>query len=306
MTDEFMNIQILDARYQILRVLNVQEVVQTYLVQDAMLPGSEFVIKHLHPSGDHLQESAILRESFADEAKKLKQLGREYDQIQNLVNYFEDHPDFYLVQEYIVGNNLSSEILLGTPLAEEQVIDILSEVLEILVFVHDQGIIHQNIKPTNIIRRESDQKLVLVDFGSVQEVVTTIIGSLEYVPLEQLRGDPQYNSDIYALGLVAIAALIGLTANEISRLQNQKSLLTGEIIWRNKNQKISKELAKIIDKMVRFDYCKRYQSVTEVLNDIYELKNHKYTQRKHHQQKGWLILVGIVTFISKYSALHLS
>ncbi|MDB9348529.1 serine/threonine-protein kinase [Nodularia spumigena] len=297
-----MNGQILDERYQILGVLNVEEVVQTYLVEDSMLPGSQLVIKQLHPGSDNLQDLTILGELFADEAKKLKQLGQEQDQIQNLVNYFADNQEFYLVQEYIIGHNLTSEIFRGIPLEESQVISVLSEVLEILAFVHSRGVIHQNIKPANIIRRESDKKLVLVDFGAVQEVVTTIVGNLEYVPVEQLRGQPHYNSDIYALGIVAIAALIGLPVQEISRLQHQKNLLTGEIIWRNKNVNVSKELAKIIDKMVCFNYQKRYQSVTQVLNDIQQVKSHKFTQEKQHQPKVWLILAGIATFIGIVTA----
>ncbi len=297
-----MNGQILDARYQILKVLNVEEVVQTYLVEDAMLPGRQLIIKQLHPGSDNLQELRTVRGLFADEAKKLQQLGEEHDQIQNLVNSFEDNQEFYLVQEYIIGNNLTADISLGIPLQEEQVISVLSEVLEILGFVHSRGVIHQDIKPANIIRRESDKKLVLVDFGAVQEIVTTIVGNLEYVPVEQLRGEPQYNSDIYALGIVAIAALIGLPSQKISRLQHQKSLLTGEIIWRNKNITVSKELAKIIDKMVRFDYRQRYQSVTEVLNDLQQLKSPKYTQQKQlHPQLG-LILAGIASFIGIMTA----
>ena len=291
-----MNGQILEARYQILKVLNVEEVVQTYLVEDATLPGSQLVVKQLQPPSDHPPDLTILRELFADEAKKLQQLSQEHDQIQNLVTYFVDNAEFYLVQEYIIGHDLIAEICQGEPLPEAKVISVLSEILEILGFVHGRGVIHQNIKPANIIRRESDQKLVLVDFGAVQEVVTTIVGNLEYVPVEQLRGEPQYNSDIYALGIVAIAALIGLPANEIARLQTHKNLLTGEIIWRNKNIKISQELAKIIDKMVRFDHKKRYQSVTELLNDMQQLKTDKYIQKKAHLPKFWLILIGIASF----------
>ncbi len=290
--------QILDTRYQILKVLSVEEVVQTYLAEDSNLPDQKFVVKQLHLAKNHPQDLTILRRLFTDEATAIAKLGKEHDQIQKLVAYFEENEEFYLVQEFIFGNPLTEEVLLGTPLEEDQVINLLSEVLEILLFVHNCGVIHLDIKPANIIRRESDNKLVLVDFGAVQEIVTTIVGNLEYIPVEQLHGNPQYNSDIYALGIVAIAALIGLPANEISRLQSQKNVLTGEIVWRNNSTKINKDLAKIIDKMVRFDYRKRYQSVTEVLHDLQQLTNDEYEVKKYNLKKIWLVTAGIAGCIT--------
>ncbi|MEA5502496.1 tetratricopeptide repeat protein [Halotia wernerae UHCC 0503] len=290
--------QILDTRYRIIKVLSVEEVVQTYLAEDANLPGYQFVVKQLHLAKNHPQDLTILRRLFADEATAIAKLGKEHDQIQKLVAYFEENEDFYLVQEFIFGNPLTEEVLLGTPLEEDQVINLLSEVLGILLFVHSCGVIHLDIKPANIIRRELDNKLVLVDFGAVQEIVTTIVGNLEYIPVEQLHGNPQYNSDIYALGIVAIAALIGLPANEISRLQSQKNVLTGEIVWRNRSMKVSKNLAKIIDRMVRFDYRKRYQSVTEVLHDLQQLTSHGYEVKKYNPKKLWLITAGIAGCIT--------
>jgi tetratricopeptide (TPR) repeat protein len=291
--------QILDARYRILKVLSVEEVVQTYLAEDANLPDHQFVVKQLHLAKNHPQDLTILRRLFTDEAISIAKLGKEHDQIQKLVAYFEENEEFYLVQEFIFGNSLTEEVLLGTPLEENQVISLLFEILGILLFVHSCGVIHLDIKPANIIRRESDNKLVLVDFGAVQEIVTTIVGNLEYIPVEQLHGNPQYNSDIYALGIVAIAALIGLPANEISRLQSQKNVLTGEIVWRNRSMKINQNLAKIIDKMVRFDYRKRYQSVTEVLHDLQQLTNHEYEVKKYNYKKLWLVtasIAGCITF----------
>ncbi len=293
-----MNGQILDARYRILKVLNVEEVVQTYLVEDAILPGSQLVVKQLHPGSENLQNLASLQRLFVQEAETLQQLGQEHGQIQKLVAYFAENSEFYLVQEFINGNNLAEESLRGTPLIEEQVISFLLEVLEVLEFVHSREVIHGDIKPANIIRRESDNKLVLVDFGAVQETVTTIVGNLEYIPVEQLHGNPQHNSDIYALGIVAIAALIGLPASEISKLQSQKNVLTGEIIWRNRSMKVNQNLAKIIDKMVRFDYRKRYQSVTEVLHDLKQLTNQESESKKYNYKKLWLITAGIASCIT--------
>ncbi|WGV27163.1 serine/threonine-protein kinase [Halotia branconii] len=290
--------QILDARYRIIKVLSVEEVVQTYLVEDTSLPDQQFVVKQLHLAKNHPQDLTVLRRLFAEEATAIAKLGKEHDQIQKLIASFEENEEFYLVQEFIFGSPLTEEVLLGTPLEEDQVISLLFEVLEILLFVHSCGVIHLDIKPANIIRRESDNKLVLVDFGAVQEIVTTIVGNLEYIPVEQLHGNPQYNSDIYALGIVAIAALIGLPANEISKLQSQKNVLTGEIVWRNRSMKVNQNLAKIIDKMVRFDYRKRYQSVTEVLHDLQQLTNQEPEGKKYNSKKLWLITAGIASCIT--------
>lgn len=293
-----MNSQLLDARYRILTVLSVGEVAQTYLVEDANLPQSKFVLKQLHPASDNPQGLNVLRCLFADEVKILAQLGQEHEQIQKLVAYFEENEEFYLVQEFVPGNPLTEEIFQGKPLSEDQVINLLSEILEILVFVHSREVIHQDIKPANMIRRESDNKLVLIDFGTVRELVTTIVGNLEYIPVEQLQGKTQYNSDIYALGIVAIAALIGLTANEVAILPSNKNVLTGEIVWRYQVPQVNRELAKILDKMIRFDYRKRYQSAREVLNDLQKLKNQEYVQQNLEQQKLRIIVTGVVSCLA--------
>ncbi|WP_193199894.1 tetratricopeptide repeat protein [Nostoc sp. MG11] len=293
-----MNSHLLDGRYRILTVLNTEEVTQTYLVEDTSLPNSKFVLKQLRPPSNNPQTLKILRQLFASKATTLQQLGQEHNQIQKLVTYFEEKEEFYIVQEYIPGNPLTEEVLQGKPLREDQLISLLLEILEILVFVHVRGVIHRDIKPANIIRRQSDNKLVLVDFGIVKEVIITGIENSEYVPDEQSHGNPKYNSDIYALGIVAIAAIMGLQTNEISSLKNQKNQLTGEIIWHNKTIEVTKKLEKILNKMVRLNYRKRYQYATEVLEDLKQLTNHEYDQQKQNQKKLWLMLSGIAGCIT--------
>ncbi|MCC5635169.1 tetratricopeptide repeat protein [Nostoc sp. CHAB 5844] len=292
-----MDDQIPNTRYRILQFLCMEESVKTYIVEDGAIPVQQFIVKQLHPETNNPQNLTWLRQSFFKEAKLLKQLGQEHDKIQKIVAYFEANEEFYLVQEFIYGHQLAEEILVGFPLREDQVINLLLEILEILLFVHNRKVIHQDIQPASIIRRHSDNKLVVVDFGSVQEIVTTTVGNLEYIPIEQLQCQPQYNSDIYALGMIAIAAIMGLSHDEISRLQSQKNLLTGEIIWRDRTIKISQELTRIINKMVRFDYRKRYQSVTEVLNDIQQLKNYQYQPQTLPAQRFRLILTGVTSLL---------
>ncbi|MFW9257737.1 tetratricopeptide repeat protein [Nostoc sp. CALU 546] len=291
-----MNSHFLDGHYRILKVLNDGEKGKTYLVEDTNLPGSELLVKQLCPPNKNSQTLTILSRLFTSKAATLEKLGQENDKIQKLVAYFEENEEFYIVQEFIPGNSLSDEIIQGQPLSEDQVISFLSEILEILVIVHSYGVIHRDIKPANIIRRESDKKLVLVNFVTFNEAITNTVDNLEYMPIEQVNGNLKYNSNIYALGIVAIAALLGLTAKEISNLQSQKNKLTGEIVWRPKNLKVNRKLEKIINKMVRFDYRKRYQYATEVLDDLKKLTNVE-DQQKQHDKRLLLVLTGIAGFI---------
>ncbi|MDF5710166.1 MAG: tetratricopeptide repeat protein [Nostoc sp. S4] len=290
-----MSSKFLDGRYQIIKVLNYQEKIKNYLVEDVNFSGSRYVVKQLRSTSNNPQNLTILRHLFASKVATLEKLGQEHSQIQKLVGYFEENEEFYLVQEFIAGNPLTDEILPGQPLREDQVINLLSEILKILVSIHTSGVIHRNIKPANIIRRESDKKLVLVDFSTVNEAVNTV-DNIEYMPVEQINGNLKYNSDIYALGIVAIAALLGLTTNEISNLRSQKNRLTSEIIWPNKNLKINRNLKRIINKMVRNDYRKRYQYATEVLDDLKNLTNLEHQQKQY--QKIIIVMIGIAGCIT--------
>ncbi len=164
---------------------------------------------------------------------------------------------------------MSQEITSGNHWKETDVIIFLEEMLKILVFIHKHNVIHRDIKPSNIMRRKFDGKLVLIDFGLVKPITTsgilkcTIpIGSLGYAPAEQVQGRPQINSDIYALGITTIQALIGVdTPMQLSIDE------TGEIVWRDL-AKISESLAQILTKMVSYDFRKRYSTAAEVLNDL--------------------------------------
>jgi tetratricopeptide (TPR) repeat protein len=296
-------VQLLDVDYQIVKVLSEKQQTKTYLVEKTNDSITRlFIVKQLNSPKEDKQTYNITLSLLKGEAESLGNLGKQHEQIQKVFTFTEKNQEFYLLQEFIAGNPLSEEILPEKPLSEEQVINILSEVLEILVFVHSRGIIHKNIKAKNIIRREEDQKLVLIDFGAVKQAVTNIIGSPEFIPLEQLYGNPQYNSDIYALGIVSIVALTSVPASEISGAKSRRSWLTGEIIWRHYRREINPKLAKIINKMVRTDYRNRYQSAQSVLNDLKKLQQKQQNwqlEQLSYQDKLWLIVTaGIVSFIA--------
>lgn len=271
--------QLLDGRYRIVQVLSSGAFGQTYLAADTRRPGHpQCVVKQLRPPGNTNTVMKNAHRLFKQEAEILEKLGR-HEQIPLLLAYFQDENQFYLVEEFIPGNPLNKEILAGNPWSQEQVIQLLSQLLEILVFVHSQGVIHRDVNPSNLIRRKSDARLVLIDFGSVKEVRTRIAnvnggmprtiaaGTPSYMPVEQFQGNPQFNSDIYAVGIIAIQALTGLPSNELPTLQDSSPSGNGGIIWRNR-ARCSIGLADIIDKMVAHHFSQRYPSAIEALGAL--------------------------------------
>ncbi|MEH1863876.1 MAG: serine/threonine protein kinase [Nostoc sp.] len=262
--------KLLDHRYQVIRVLAMGGFGQTYIAQDTRRPGNPIcVVKHLKPGTDPRVFDTAKR-LFNSEAETLEKLGN-HDQIPRLLAYFDENQEFYLVQEYIEGHTLAEELTPGKRWSESQVIQLLQEVLEILEFVHSQGVIHRDIKPDNIIRRASDNKLVLVDFGAVKQLrtqmvivggqasATVVIGTPGYMPTEQGQGKPRPNSDIYSLGIIAIQALTGLLPTAL-----QEDPETGEIIWQQ-SINVNYRLAAVLTKMVRYHFKDRYQNATEAL-----------------------------------------
>lgn len=267
--------QLLDGRYQIIEVIETGEFGLTYLAKDIRRPGEpQCFVKHLRPGSSEPKLISATRRLFQKEAEVLEKLGL-HEQIPQLFAYFEENEEFFLVESFVAGHSLSTEIVPGKPVPEEKIILLLKELLEILVFVHGQGVIHRDIKPGNLIRRYSDNKLVLIDFGSVKEIhiaqrqapVTVRIGTLEYMPIEQFQYNPQLNSDIYALGMIGIQAITGLPAYDLPKLRDLKNSNRGEIIWRHLTA-CSQGLADVLDNMVRYDFRERYQSAAEALADL--------------------------------------
>ncbi|PSB01651.1 tetratricopeptide repeat protein [Merismopedia glauca] len=271
--------QLIDGRYQIVRNLDAGGFAKTFIAEDSRRPGRpQCVVKRLEPSQTDAHTLEVSRRLFQREAEVLERLGH-HPQIPRLLANFEENQEFYLVEELIIGHPLTQEIVTGQPISEGQVIGILIEILDILVFVHGQGVIHRDIKPSNIIRQHSDGRLFLIDFGAVKEVTTqiggvyaggspTVVGTQGYMPLEQFHGHPRFNSDLYALGVIAIQALTGLPANDISTLRDPYNPDRTAIVWHHRVPQVNPRLANIIDRLVVFDCTQRYQSATDVLNDL--------------------------------------
>jgi serine/threonine protein kinase len=281
--------QLLAGHYRVLQVLGVGGFGQTYITEDLHLPGNpKCVLKHLKPASADRSLLEIARKFFEKEAIVLQQLGN-HDRIPRLLAYFEEQQEFYLVQEYIPGNPLSTELQAGRKWPEQQVVDLLQEILDILVFIHSQGVIHRDIKPDNIMRRASDRKLILIDFGAIKQVrnqqmlhgqqtMTVAIGTPGYMPIEQASGNPRASSDLYSLGAIGIQALTGINPYELASDDH-----TGELQWEHLTI-ANPQLIAILQRMTRYHFKDRYLTAADALVAVRGLTSNPFTPTSTYVQ----------------------
>ncbi|MEG4209224.1 bifunctional serine/threonine-protein kinase/ABC transporter substrate-binding protein [Microcoleus sp. S13_B4] len=270
--------------YQIIDILGKGGFATTYTANVLGSPeNSPCVVKEIEPPQSNdpevLHRAQVQFETEAESLISLEQCSR----IPRLFEHFQEQGRFYLIQEYIEGNPLNKEIGSGRQFRESEVIDLLQDILEVLDCVHKKHIIHRDIKPSNLIRCNRSGKIAVIDFGAVKGISnlaiqgghitqTRVIGTDGYMPAEQWKNQPRFNSDIYAVGIIGIQAIAGL---DIQDFFNDKK--TGELVWHYSTDdrpmvQISNKLKKVLNKMVRYHFNDRYQSVAEVLQDLREAK----------------------------------
>lgn len=284
---------ILRDRYQIIAKLGEGGFATTYTANDLDSPGNPVcVVKEIPPPQSRDPKVfQVAQEQFKTEAKTLKNLD-ECQRVPKLIERFQENGKFYLIQEYIEGAPLSQELGGGKKLEEKQVVALLADILEVLDCVHSQGIIHRDIKPSNLIRRK-DGKIAVIDFGAVKAIrnltsegdqitQTRAIGTEGYMPAEQWKNQPRFNSDIYAAGIVGIQAIAGL---DIEQFFTDRQ--TCEIVWDYSTHdrpllQIRDDLKQILNKMVRYNFNDRYQSAAGVLQDLRSITAAQSTPKKRN------------------------
>ncbi len=263
---------LLRERYRALKLIGQGGFGKTFQAIDEDKPSKPYcVIKQFFPSAQGTGTLQKAAELFKEEAIRLDSLGR-YPQIPELYAYFTANDGRqYLVQEYIAGQNLEQELKEEGVFNEAKIKHLLSEILPILEFIHSKQVIHRDIKPENIIRRKSDNKLILVDFGSAKFVsplnrsmTGTIIGSAEYIAPEQGNGKAVNASDLYSLGVTCLYLLTGISPFDLFDGGEH------QWVWRQwlVNNPVSNDSGNILDKLIEFGTKKRYQSASEVLQAL--------------------------------------
>lgn len=254
-------------RYKLARVLGRGGFGITYLAQDGTLPGNPLcVIKQLSPKVANPLALERAQTRFKREARILGRLG-SHSQIPMLLNYFIVDGQFYLVQEYVQGDTLSKEVRRHGTYKEPQIKRFLQEILPVLQYVHQQGVIHRDIKPPNLLRCAQDGRLVLIDFGAVREHLahaaegalpvanTQFVGTMGFAPPEQIALRPCFASDIYALGVTCLYLMTGRTPIEF-----EVDPRTHTLIWQRSVQ-VSRYFEQILTKMLQPNAEARFQTI---------------------------------------------
>ncbi|MBP0030268.1 serine/threonine-protein kinase [Roseofilum sp. Guam] len=212
------------------------------------------------------QEWKVL-ELFEREAKVIAHL--HHPQLPQYLDFF--HVDtqsdriFYLIRELVAGDSLEDVIQNGKHFTEEEIRDITVQILKILVYLHNftPPIIHRDIKPQNIIY-QPDGQVFLVDFGAVQEVYRqtissgqTFVGTIGYMPPEQLTGKAYFASDLYSLGATVLYLL---THHSPDRLPQKRMKIDF-----HSSVNISSTLADWLDRVLEPMFEDRFESATEAL-----------------------------------------
>jgi serine/threonine protein kinase len=256
---------LLAERYRAIKLLGQGGFGRTFLAIDEYQPSRlHCVIKQFLPQVQGTNSFHKALELFKLEAARLDELGRNHAQIPELLAYFTQDNQQYLVQEFIDGQNLAQEVTQNGVYSEPQIIALLQNLLPVLEFVHSKQVIHRDIKPENIIRRRNGE-LVLVDFGATKTatptalaVTGTVIGTAGYFAPEQALGKATFASDIYSLGVTCLYLLTLVEPLELFDVSE------GEWVWKHYlRTPISNNLEQILAKMISGAVKRRYQSATE-------------------------------------------
>jgi len=200
-------------QYQVLRTLGQGGMGTTYLAWDKNgATSGKAPLLVLKEMNSNMEQIAKARELFEREARILKTLSHEG--IPQYYDFFIEGEKNYLAMELIHGQDLEKRIQQTGPLTPSQAIAWMVQVCEILGYLHSLNppLVHRDVKPANLMVRNVNNRIILLDFGAVKEIGTppgTRIGAEGYSAPEQEKGNPSPQSDLYAIGPTLIFLLTG-------------------------------------------------------------------------------------------------
>ncbi len=256
-------------RYVIKKILGQGGMGAALLATDLRLDSKPVVIKELISDNT---DPAKLQEDVRNFKREVATLAHlDHPLIPNVTDHFQEGSRYFMVQEYVEGENLEERIdRVNQPMKERDTLGYASEVLDILDYLSQETppIVHRDIKPANIIIGNKDKRAHLVDFGiaraevtrNAQRKQTSALGTPGYAPPEQYQGNADPRSDLYALA----ATLHHLLTNRDPRDHPPFTYPPARAL----NPQLSPEIDKILSRALINDISQRYQSAAAMKKDV--------------------------------------
>lgn len=278
---------IIDSKYEILKLLNTGGMNSAiYLALDKKL-NRQWAIKKVRKSSS--QTTSMLMA----EASIMKNL--DHPMLPRIVGIEEDPKFFYIIMDFVQGENLKTVVTSSGPQAQDTVVSWGVKLCDVLTYLHGKGIVYRDMKPANIML-SPDGNIKLIDFGIAREYKenasedTTALGTEGYAAPEQYEGKGQTDArtDVYGMGITLFQLLTGV--NPSSYQENIFSI-------RLQNPNLSSGLDKIILKCTNKDPKKRYQSTEELKKALlnYRKLDDKFLKKQKRVIKKFFTLLGLST-----------
>ena len=277
-------------RYQVVNLLGQGGMGAVYRVRDREL-NREVALK-------------LIRADIAEDAETLERFKREihlsslvtHKNVLRVYDLGESEGIRYLTMQLVSGEDLSSITKRGHRMPIERTLKIFRQICEGLRAAHEQGVVHRDLKPQNVMLGPDDM-VYLTDFGLARSVnqsgmtqTGAVIGTPFYMSPEQVKGTeagPQ--SDIYSLGVILYEMVTGKvpftgrTPYEVMVQRLQKPPRPAS----ETNAELPAYLGRILQRCMEVDPALRYQSVEEILTDL-DAESFRSTLRYQAMRRRWL------------------
>jgi len=258
------------------------------IIEEVNRGGMSVIYKAVHKMSGAVVALKILLPRFTQKREMIESLLNE-KQVEGEIAAKLDHPNiiktydygrdgdsYFFIMEHVDGMNLERRLELGDPFVREHEFSILLQAAEGLAYLHDQGIIHRDICPSNILVSNKGE-VKITDLGlavlksGIKHRIGERAGTPSYMSPEQVRGQEiDERSDIYSFGVLMYRMLTGRTPfkgeDSITRMQRQLNIKPIEP--RQIDPTIHPDVEKIILKAMEKDKEARYQNMHELIADL--------------------------------------
>ncbi|MGL6342060.1 MAG: serine/threonine protein kinase [Waterburya sp.] len=276
--------KLIQDKYRIVETLGRNTFSETFLaIDNRWYSNRRYIIKKLRPILGS-SEAENRKRMLVQEANILQRLSGENRQIPRLYEYFVGGEDFYLVREWIAGLTLKQKVEQQGTFPSSEVEQFLENILSFLKYIHNNGIVYRQLKPSTIILSQKnwlsisrrDDLPIPIYFGGVKELAAKSnnskqysLASLkgiqvpEYIPPEQEAGKSVFASDLYSLGLTTIYLLTGKNPAEFP-----VDIHTKKPLWYQEIPELKVHLRRVIERAICPDMSDRFTSAEEMLKAL--------------------------------------